>query len=1141
MSSSRASGSRLPRTGPSGLSSFASLSRALSPSAQAAASAGSASTLAVALSACTSVEEIVVVVPTRYSESVAPLLRALADNVERATSTFRQRRELTEARTSGEFPKWLLGSIGIPTFQPMGTFASSPVGSQALEAFRRDVKHEQAESMRRWIVSACDVLDSQHRFYLDKCTGDAPEADLVSAVKARTTQLCGMFPVMRDVEVQVAPARVDAQTGAQIPRVMRTESQPDKDETLARYAGEETKMLDLIPHLVEAVRAVVTSRHVRRAAKDTKKAELKRQAEDVEMRAPTDDAAGHPAPSFTAADLRRIVREEVAASTAVSPSSTINILLTRWLEEIEEGPEGQGQAGQEEVGRQGPRTYPEAAAEAEGWKRQRETARGVMCDRAWVYDDPRSYPDEILDVSPPLALKIIAWRAPQIVRDALKFRHPVHVQTGLLPPDDILSDLGVGMRYIMPITIKPELPLDAWTDFERRFRWFYWFSTNEPSQVGELAFEPDYVSTRPKSKAPGPLGPSAIESGLAAGRTVIASWQPVEPTPTEVWARRLAPGFRNRIQEWVLDNEVIITPTDKNLGLALISRDWFVSQTRALLQDEHSYRAITLHTCLQKMQYCVTEYVEQLGDWESSTTLPDNKQLCEFLWDGVRDFCSKDHRVRPINTPLVAFEQRCLEVGTTPALLPGVQIGKGLDVYRRATPQFYGLPKIHKEPWAMRPIMPCHSAILAHPNKVLSKLLKMLIAHRPYVLEGTKALCVDLQKVVLPSVWTAAPRYWLISADIVAFYPNVDTARAAEVIRDMWLWFCSEHPVPKVYTELFDGLLRLCTELPSVCQFQEEYFEQVRGLAMGMHCAPDLANLFAAAAEEAIIPTEPGILFYRRYIDDLLFLVQADTAEDALACASKLSIPGCELKWSTASQSVVFLDVFLWISPVSGLQWKPYAKPLNHLERIPWISAHEMTVKRGTFMGEISRLAILSSTEAIFRGQLSGLASLYRARGYPDRVLSSWLRDARSRWTNRFAHRPAPEDALVLKTEMNPVWNSFPIRQLADVVQTEWKKLPLLGRKRKAESSLSLVPATRPRVDFEMSGESRMVLEENANSVAGTSTSLDRNVVDRRLLLSKRRVRNVSDLFNTWKKQLIYSAISDAQSERLFQEEALDE
>jgi hypothetical protein len=55
-------------------------------------------------------------------------------------------------------------------------------------------------------------------------------------------------------------------------------------------------------------------------------------------------------------------------------------------------------------------------------------------------------------------------------------------------------------------------------------------------------------------------------------------------------------------------------------------------------------------------------------------------------------------------------------------------------------PVFYGIPKIHKEPVKMRPIIPCHSAIQNPAAKYISKKLKPLVEAAPTILKGTKDL-----------------------------------------------------------------------------------------------------------------------------------------------------------------------------------------------------------------------------------------------------------------------------------------------------------------------------------------------------------------------------------------------------------------
>src|SRR5712671_928496 len=150
MSGSR---SRAPCGRSSSLQNLQSLSHALSPPAQAAASAGTAAALSIALTACTTIEEIVAVIPTHYSDSVAPFLRTMADNVERATSTRRQRQELAEAATSGNFPKWLSGSIGVLSFQPMKAYTDTAAGATMIAAYRTARETARKRSMEVWVTS----------------------------------------------------------------------------------------------------------------------------------------------------------------------------------------------------------------------------------------------------------------------------------------------------------------------------------------------------------------------------------------------------------------------------------------------------------------------------------------------------------------------------------------------------------------------------------------------------------------------------------------------------------------------------------------------------------------------------------------------------------------------------------------------------------------------------------------------------------------------------------------------------------------------------------------------------------------------------------------------------------------------------
>ena len=96
------------------------------------------------------------------------------------------------------------------------------------------------------------------------------------------------------------------------------------------------------------------------------------------------------------------------------------------------------------------------------------------------------------------------------------------------------------------------------------------------------------------------------------------------------------------------------------------------------------------------------------------------------------------------------------------------------------------------------------------------------------------------------------------------------------------------------------------------------------------------------------------------------------------------------------------------------LQHMPYRKKLSHTERIPWISAHPVDVKRGVFFGEISRMATLCSTFPAYSKATKEVVALFVSRGYPRQICDKWLKQCMAkRWERRLSEAEAPSDGGV--------------------------------------------------------------------------------------------------------------------------------
>lgn len=292
---------------------------------------------------------------------------------------------------------------------------------------------------------------------------------------------------------------------------------------------------------------------------------------------------------------------------------------------------------------------------------------------------------------------------------------------------------------------------------------------------------------------------------------------------------------------------------------------------------------------------------------------------------------------------------------------------------------------------------------------------------------------------------------------------------------------------------------------------------------MGVASSPDLAILYGAYYElQKGIVGHPLVPFYGRYIDDCLAIVYASSEEEAIRIVSRVEFDGCTIEWEASEMYANFLDMTIYKDESLSLHHRPYRKSASHMERIPWISAHDQSVKRGTFLGEMSRLATLSSKFSTYADALRSLAALYVHRGYPSLLVENWLKqNVADKWAKRLNTQPKNDtnDVLVLKSVYNTAWNYFSARELGETVMGFWKTY---AEKAKV-SSFSLA---YPR--FSADTGSLTWTKDGTQSVFMTSEGLrwmpDVNtldVVNRRLITSKKRNRNLFDLASLWKKTVI--------------------
>ena len=356
-------------------------------------------------------------------------------------------------------------------------------------------------------------------------------------------------------------------------------------------------------------------------------------------------------------------------------------------------------------------------------------------------------------------------------------------------------------------------------------------------------------------------------------------------------------------------------------------------------------------------------------------------------------------------------------------------------------PCFYGIPKIHKEPVKLRPIIPCHSAVQNPAAKYVSKGLKPIIKSAPTILHGTKDLAIKLSKLKLTD-----QKYFIVTSDVVAFYPSIPMENCIDITLAYFEWFYYRNTDKNDHDRLMDTLIFIKAlrvgNTKLIFIHDNQLYEQKRGLAMGVADSPNLANFYGwHFAQKLQIHKHPLIPFYGRYIDDICAIVYASTREEALAIMSQVKFDECVIEWNASDQFQVFLDMTLYIDENRRLQYMPYRKARSHQERIPWISHHPLDVKRGTYYGEMSRLATISSTYSIYSDAIRGLAALYIARGYPEDIVLYWTKNnMQEKWEKHLNETPQQHKAVLdLKSEFNTTWNYFSASELGSTILDFWR------------------------------------------------------------------------------------------------------
>ena len=453
--------------------------------------------------------------------------------------------------------------------------------------------------------------------------------------------------------------------------------------------------------------------------------------------------------------------------------------------------------------------------------------------------------------------------------------------------------------------------------------------------------------------------PPWVFQGIAAGREVLLSQLP------DLYQRapRLPPNHPLRlsskeVSQYLVGNQLRLCISDKGMGMVVVTQEWY-------------------------NQIC-------------------SKHLESITYSKVERF--------PIDR--IKYETReILRENDFPYYLQ-----RRNQMFTAEIPRFYGIIKIHKDPWDIRPIVPSHSSVTTVIASIVESYLHPLFL-------GVRTVIYSFQEVVklFTQLQESSSKCLRIATgDVKAMYTNIDSELAAKAVED----FLQVSTLP---SNIVKGLLQLLriVNCENYLEFQDQYYHQLKGLAMGIACSPTVANLFAARYERSFAVS---CNLYCRYIDDIFIVYQEDLVE-----TSELRIPGLDIVWNYYS-SVKFLDLEI-LCDGSKLHWRPYFKDNSLYQYIPWTSAHSFRIKRAVVLAELHRISSASKDMNDFLEARRKLYILFSNRGYPHRMLVQWFK--RVSWPRVPSSHPPTSS---VHSHYNPAWESVTMSSISQAIDEVWRR-----------------------------------------------------------------------------------------------------
>lgn len=266
-------------------------------------------------------------------------------------------------------------------------------------------------------------------------------------------------------------------------------------------------------------------------------------------------------------------------------------------------------------------------------------------------------------------------------------------------------------------------------------------------------------------------------------------------------------------------------------------------------------------------------------------------------------------------------------------------------------PKLYGLRKTHKKDVSFRPVVCSLSCPSYEISVLIHNILSSVITTFHFNVKNSIEFVQFINQVKLPD------NYELISLDVVSLFTNIPKKLIIDIISSDWRYISSYTNMSK---DMFLRLINFIFE-SSYFKFDNKFYKQLEGTAMGNPASPSLANLVMNFLVNSVLKkVSYHIPFVKIYVDDTSLAIPKNKKKDILLEFNSFHKNLQFTMETEVDGKIPFLDVLLIRNTDNTISTDWYKKPSSSDRILNFLSSHPMHQKINIIKNLTKKCIILS-------------------------------------------------------------------------------------------------------------------------------------------------------------------------------------